>query len=176
MIINGPINSGKSTVAKLLAILFPAGIYLEGDDLVIQQDLSFELWIETTVKRAVEQAITFVQQNKLPIIAFPLRKEDWSMISSLCKIHEITPVCITLAPNLEVALSMRKDRMLQAEEKKRIKEMYNEGYHSREFSALIIQNNHESPEETAHKIQEFLSLTYCHEPVERRIYTNNGGI
>lgn len=154
--INGPINSGKTTAASILAREIPDCVYLDGDHLVEQEKISLEDWINSTIRKVAEESLSLVRKGKLPIIAFPLRDKDWEMISGFFARHAIQPICITLSPSLETVLSQRLDRQLHDWESKRIEEMYNEGYQSRAFSDLIIQNDNESPQETGSKIRKFL--------------------
>ena len=64
---------------------------------------------------------------------------------------------ITLAPSLEVCLTNRGQRELADWEISRIKQMYDEGYHNREFADLIIDNSNQTPQETVDVILMFLN-------------------
>ena len=67
---------------------------------------------------------------------------------------------LTLAPPLEVALTNRGRRDLSPEEKRRIVEMYDEGYHARSFSHLFLDTS-------------LLSLSECVEKARALILTND---
>jgi hypothetical protein len=155
--VNGAIHSGKSTIAELLAAALENSVYLEGDDLFSRENLTFEQWIEQTVRIAAKEACALAERGKTAVIAYPLRLEDWQAILEICGKGGVTSICITLAPDIRVALSKRSDRVLEAWELRRIHEMYAEGYHARPFSDLLLDNGSESPEQTVRRIQEFLS-------------------
>ena len=63
---------------------------------------------------------------------------------------------ITLAPSLEECLKNRGERELDDWERNRIKEMYEEGYQNRPYSDFIINNDNQTPEETAEIIKGFI--------------------
>ena len=63
---------------------------------------------------------------------------------------------ITLALQMEICLQNRGTRELDESEKKRIKEMYQEGYHNSKFADLIIDNSKQTPQETLQQILLFL--------------------
>jgi len=156
LFINGPINSGKSTVGKILSTQIKDAVYLEGDEVVSKKDLSLPQWIVATVMTSTLKACELAHEAKLPIIAFPLRDNDWKVISKLCEHAGVKPICVTLDPGLEISLSKRSDRELNSSEKERIQEMYKEGYHQRSFSSLTLDNSSETAQDTSQKIQKFL--------------------
>ena len=153
--INGPINSGKTTIAKIVSDKIANGVFIDGDNLVSENGEPLDVWIKKSIEEAILKARLFVSENKIPIISFPLRDEDWEAISIL-KNEDITPICITLSPKLETVLYSRKNRKLEKWEIERTKQMYAEGYNSRKFSSLIIENDEIEAEETAKIALEFL--------------------
>lgn len=150
IILNGPINSGKSTIARKLADIFPDAIFIEGDNLE-KRDGTLEQWIPTVLQAIVKECARVT--NRTIFIAFPLRTEDWEY---LCQCLNANVMCITLSPPLGVALSQRDSRRLEGWEVKRILEMYREGYQSRDFSRLIHNNGFEDACETARHIAAYL--------------------
>lgn len=64
-------------------------------------------------------------------------------------------VNITLAPRLEICIQNRGERSLSVSEINRIREMYQEGYHSSKFADLIIDNSEQTPQETLQQILSF---------------------
>ena len=89
------------------------------------------------------------------IFAYPIADntyQDWKAMEDK-KTHFMN---ITLAPSLEECLKNRGTRELTDWEKNRIKEMYDEGYQKRPYSNLIINNDHQTPVETAKIIKEFV--------------------
>ena len=63
---------------------------------------------------------------------------------------------ITLAPSLETCLQNRGTRELDDWERNRIREMYEEGYQDRPYSDFIINNDNQTPHQTAEIIKNFL--------------------
>lgn len=156
LFINGSINSGKSTIAQMLAVKLQNGVYIEGDQVVSRDYLTIQSWLVSTIMNATLLACEFVKDGKIPIVAFPLRDIDWQLIQRLCGYREITPYCFTLDPGYEKAISKREDRELTESEAMRVHQMYTEGYNRRLFSSLILQNEFETPEQTCERIIRFL--------------------
>lgn len=154
--VNGPINSGKSTVAKMLAEQIPDAVYLEGAEIVSRKELSLSKWIIATIMTGTLKACELAHEGKLAIFAFPLRDNDWKVVSGLCEHAGVDPICVTLDPGIEIALSNRDQRELSEQERQRIEEMYQEGYHQRSFSSLTLNNANESPSQTCKKIRAFI--------------------
>lgn len=132
--INGSINSGKSTIARLLAARLPDARFVEGDD----HD-GHELPFEHMIAHAVDRLATVVADaDRTLVIAYPLREQDHAILSRAAASRGLQLLIVTLAPPLDVALSQRGPRILDDAERERIREMYLEGYHERPFSDLVI--------------------------------------
>ena len=155
IVISGPINAGKSTVARLLAQKFPGGIYVDGDDLAAG-GIPLEEKIPLVLDRIIETARAATGQHIF--VAYPLRSKDWRRLERELGATGIETICVTLAPPIAVALSDRPGRSLNEKERRRIREMYDEGYHRRPFSLAIFDNGEETPEQTAERIVGALGL------------------
>ncbi len=132
--INGSINSGKSTIARLLADRLPGARFVEGDD-HDGHDLPFE----EMIAHAVQRLATIVAEGRETlVIAYPLRETEFAILRDAAASRDLQLVVVTLAPPLEVVLVQRGARLLDDGERARIREMYGEGYHQRPFSDLII--------------------------------------
>ncbi|MFZ4715650.1 MAG: hypothetical protein ACOYL6_18145 [Bacteriovoracaceae bacterium] len=155
--INGPINSGKSSIARELSSLLP-GIYIDGYDLKsrTEESILFELFVTQTIKNILLEVLRISSEDSTPIVAYPLRKEDWILVKNSCHHANILPIVITLSPTLQTTLTNRGGRELTAWEINRIKEMYDQGYHQREFSDLVLSNDHQTAKESAARILHFL--------------------
>lgn len=155
--INGPINSGKSTVGAALAHLLPDARFIDGDDsdddgahedLPLAEQWTFALericrWIETVASRYL-------------IVAWPLRDSDFAVLRAACERRTARLVAVTLAPPLDVARAERGGRVPTEWERQRIDEMYAEGYHARAFSDLIVDTAGLLPAESAARIAGWL--------------------
>ena len=160
--INGPINSGKSTVSKLVAAKLPKSLFVEVDDLLSDEEqerlgLTMEKsWVERTNRLAkIVNEHKKSRKYEMIIFAYPIAQnlyDEWVIWSD----EKDEFINITLAPKLEVCLKNRGNRELEDWEVARIKQMYEEGYHNRDFADLIIDNSNQTPKETVETILDFL--------------------
>lgn len=160
--INGPINSGKSTISKLLEKELPNALFIEVDDLLSdeeQEKLGLKMeqgWQERTNRLA--KIVNAEKQNKAYdniVFAYPISENlynEWKLWQD----ENTKFINITIAPKLEVCLTNRGTRELEEAEKHRIFQMYEEGYHNRAYSDLIIDNSVQTPSETLDTILKFL--------------------
>jgi len=161
--INGPINSGKSTVSKLLKEKLPNCFFIEVDDLLAdeeQEKLNLsreEGWAER--RKRLAQIIArekTTQRYENIIFAYPMTDKIYHQWKSW-EDENTKFISITLAPDIEICLQNRGTRELSEAEKSRIKQMYKEGYHCSEFADLIIDNSKQKPEETTESIMDYLN-------------------
>ena len=161
--INGPINSGKTTVSKLLQEKLPNCLFIEVDELLSDKEqkklnLSRE---EGWAERLKRLNAVITQEKKLRryeniIFAYPMTDKTYYQWK-LWEDENTKFISITLAPDMEICLQNRGTRELSEAEKSRIKQMYQEGYHCSEFADLIIDNGKQKPEETAESIMDYLN-------------------
>ena len=138
--INGPINSGKTTVSKILVNLLSNAVFIEVDELMSdeeQEKLGLSLkegWAERK-KRLNEKLLALKEGEEFEtvIFAYPISEESYQKWSVLAD-ENTRFLNITLAPNLEECLKNRGERELDDWERNRIKEMYEEGYQNRFYS------------------------------------------
>lgn len=163
--INGPINSGKTTVSKILVSLLPEAIFIEVDELMSDEEeaqlgLSMqEGWAER--QRRLNDKLLALKQSReyeTVIFAYPISENSYKTWSFMAD-EETRFLNITLAPSLEECLKNRGTRELDDWERNRIKEMYEEGYQNRPYSDFIINNDHQTPTETAEIIKGFIEHT-----------------
>ncbi len=160
--INGPMNSGKSTVSKILVNLLANATFIEVDELMSddeQEKLGLSLqqgWLERH-KRLKQKLQTLKKSHEYEtvIFAYPIADntyQDWKSLED----NQTRFLNITLAPSLEECLKNRGERELDDWERNRIKEMYEEGYQNRPYSDFIINNDNQTPKETAEIIKGFI--------------------
>ena len=145
--INGPINSGKTTVSKLLHEKLPDCLFIEVDELLSDEEqkklnLNREDGWAERLKRLKS---IVVEEKKLQryeniIFAYPMSIKTYHQWK-LWEDENTKFISITLAPKLDICLQSRGERKLSAQEKERIKQMYKEGYNRPEFSDLVIDNS-----------------------------------
>ena len=146
--INGPINSGKSTVSKILVQQLKSACFIEVDDLLSDEErhvlgLNREEGWRERIRRLQEVVRTEKRKKQYENIVFAYPKNTKF-------------INITLAPPIEICIGKRGERSLSEAEVERIKEMYREGYHNSKYADLIIDNGMQTPQETAGQILLFL--------------------
>ncbi len=160
--INGPINSGKTTVSKILVNLLSKAVFIEVDELMSdaeQEKLGLSLkegWAER--KKRLDEKLYFLKQTKefeTVIFAYPITEESYQKWAGFAD-ETNRFINITLAPSLEECLKNRGTRELTDWERNRIRQMYEEGYQHRPYSDFIINNDNQTPNETAEIIKGFI--------------------
>ena len=157
VIISGPINAGKSSVARRLSQLVPGSLYIDGDDLAPADLPNTQRW------SAAVDLISLATQSIAPanlhlFVAYPIDAASWKKIKSPLHDAGYEVTCVTLAPSLEIALSERDGRTLSDWERERIPVMYDEGYDNPPFASLVIDSGGEGADETARRICDHLRL------------------
>ncbi len=163
--VNGPINSGKTTVSKLLVQKIPNAVFIEVDDLMSDEE-EVSLGLERRAgfeerRKRLDHQLTEYKKSKthdVVIFAYPMTEKDFKRWQAFAD-DQTQFLNITLAPDLETCLRNRGMRSLTEWEKNRIRQMYEEGYHNREGADLIINNTTQTPEETAEVILAFVTQT-----------------
>lgn len=152
ILLNGSINSGKSTVAKLLATNLTNSALLEIDSL--RQIIEW-MPIDQAVPLNLENALSIIRnfsKHKIHVIVpYPLSQKNYEYLKNGLNDLSTPIVVFTLAPTLEKALTNRGGRELDGWERERIKYHYKIGIHTPSFGE-IIDNSEQSPEQTAEYI------------------------
>ena len=150
--LNGSINAGKSTVAKLLKEALPNTALLEIDVLREMIDwLPIDQAVPINLENAVSVIRNFANRNLNVIVLYPLSQNNYDYLSTALKDIETKIFVFTLAPNLQKVLTNRGDRKLDDWERSRIKHHYDIGIHNPSFGE-VIDNSEQTPEETTHYI------------------------
>ena len=160
--INGPINSGKTTVSKILVKLLPDATFIEVDELMSdeeQEKLGLSMkngWAERQ-KRLNEKLLAYKKSHEYEtvIFAYPISDDSYKKWSSMAD-DKTRFINVTLAPSLQKCLTNRGTRELNDWERNRIREMYQEGYQNRPYSDFIINNDNQTPQQTAEIINQFI--------------------
>jgi len=150
--INGTINSGKTTISKLLQKRIPKSAVVEVDALRAFIDwLPLEQAIPINLKNTVSIIKNFVSEDINVIIPYPLSEKNHEFFSKELAGIDQKIIFITLAPQLEKVLENRGTRELTEKEKQRIRYHYDIGIESPSFGA-IIDNSNQAPEQTVEEI------------------------
>lgn len=150
--ITGSINSGKSTVAKLLAKHIPNTALLEVD---LLRDMVFWMSLKDSILRNLRNAVSliknFVSEGFNVVVPYPLSEGNHSFLMSELDSVSVPIHVVTLSPALEITLSNRGTRPISDAEKERIRYHYDSGI-ARPTFGTIIDNSHQTPEETMQAI------------------------
>jgi hypothetical protein len=156
LFINGSLNSGKSTIAKLLSERLEQTAVIEVDLL-----RSFIQWmplvpsIPINLEGACLLAENFVSHGLHVIIPYPLSEENYTyMQKKLSSLPTKLYVC-TLNPALDVITKNRGDRELSTWELQRIYYHYEHGLNSPSFG-FIIDNTFQTPQETTEAVYKYI--------------------
>jgi hypothetical protein len=157
ILLSGSINSGKTTVAKQLVRLLPRTAHVEVDSL-----REFIGWmplaesIPLNLENAVAVTQNFIAYGLNVVLSYPLPQDDYDYL-----MRELEPLgapihCVTLNPDLAVALTNRGTRELTEWELRRIPYHYETGINNPPFG-IVINNTRLTPEEAAREILAFVS-------------------
>jgi hypothetical protein len=146
--LNGPINSGKSTIASLLVKQLPNTALIEIDTLRAMIDwMPLEESIPLNLQNALILIRNFINRGLNVIVPYPLSQVNFDYFTAGLKDLDIETHVFTLAPKIEKVLTNRGTRELDDWERERIKHHYNTGIHKPNFGE-IIDNTEQTPEET----------------------------
>ncbi|KKP79957.1 MAG: hypothetical protein UR80_C0043G0005 [Parcubacteria group bacterium GW2011_GWB1_35_5] len=147
--LNGSINAGKSTVAKILAKKLSNTAVVEIDSLREMIDwMPIDQAISINLENAVSVIKNFTKKGLNVVVPYPLSQNNYDYVVSELKDINIKTYFFTLAPKLDKILTNRGDRELNNKERERIKHHYDIGIQNPSFG-IIIDNTDQSPEETA---------------------------
>jgi len=147
--LNGSINAGKSTVAKLIAKELPNTALIEID--ALREMISWmplDQSISLNLENVVSVITNFAKRNLNVVIPYPLSEKNYDFLMENLKDLNTDIRVFTLAPQLEKALANRGTRELDDWERERIKHHYASGIPNPSFGE-IIDNSNQTPEETA---------------------------
>lgn len=155
--INGSINSGKSTIAKMLAEKIGNCANLE-----IDRFHEFLEWmpigevIPINLKNAVSLIKNYVELGFNVIVPYPISQKNYDYLIENLKDLNTKISVFTLAPKIEKVLTNRGKRELDDLEISRIKYHYKIEIHKPSFGK-VIDNTNQTPEETLKIILDSLS-------------------
>lgn len=152
LLMNGSINAGKTTVSKQIVQMLPRTAHVEVDDLHdFVEWMPLEEAIPLNMANTVAVTRNFVAFGLNVVISSPMPQDSYDYL-----MQELAPLgvpihAVTLSSSLAVTLTNRGTRELTEKELRRIPELYAEGIPNPPFG-MIIDNTHQTPEETARQI------------------------
>lgn len=151
--INGSINSGKSTVGKILAKELGFE-FVEFDDIRSKiPEPNIDKALPQVFEKGIELLNSLHRSNKSVIVDYPLSLKNYNLLKE--RLLTI-PKVITLSPRLEVVLKDRGERKLEESERERIKYHYKIGINNPSFGD-IIDNSDISLEKTINLIKDIIN-------------------
>jgi hypothetical protein len=150
--LNGPINSGKTTIGVALAQRLPDARFIDGDDHDAPDDAPFDVQWAIALARIVDHIATARERHL--VIAYPIGDAEFARLRAACDARGARLFVATLAPPEAVASSDRGERVLTEWERRRIAAMYREGYASRAFSDCFVDTSKGSADACAQQIAE----------------------
>ena len=156
--LNGTLNAGKSTVAKLLEKRLPRTAVVEVDSL-----RNFIAWLDIdeaiplNLKNAASVVRNFAEAGFNVIVPYPMSEADHSYLLSQLNGMDTTIHVITLRPTIEKASASTYQRTLSEWERQRIKHHHVIGLTDPGFG-IIIDNTSQTPEQTVAAVLKSLGL------------------
>ncbi|MBZ0202686.1 MAG: hypothetical protein K8I03_06695 [Ignavibacteria bacterium] len=144
--ISGSINSGKTTIGKLLKTKFPHTAHIDDELHDITDRLPLEEAIALHIKNTLSLTSNFLEKDFNVIISYPIYKDEYEYFNKNLPI-ETERFFFTLNPRLDYALINRGTRELTGWEIERIKYHYQTGINNPDFG-ITIDNTMHTPEET----------------------------
>jgi chloramphenicol 3-O-phosphotransferase len=152
ILLSGSINSGKTAVAKQLVQLLPRTAHVEVDDLrEFIRFMPLEEAIPLNLQNAVAVTRNFVAYGLNVVITSPLPQDDYDFLTRELQPLGVPIHCVTLNPDLAVALTNRGTRELTGRERARLPYHYETSINNPTFG-VVIDNARLTPEETARQI------------------------
>ena len=146
--INGSINAGKSTVARLLVKDLSNTALLEIDVLRGMIDwMPIDQSVQINLENAVSVIKNFIKNDFNVIVPYPLSQKNYDYIIKQLGNVKAKMFIFTLAPKLEKVLTNRGIREINDWEKSRIQHHYDIGIHNPSFGETI-NNSDQTPKET----------------------------
>jgi hypothetical protein len=156
--INWSINSGKSTVARLLTQKIPQTANIEIDSL-----RHFIDWVEINkaipinLENAVLLIKNFINHWYNVVIPYPISQTNYEYFQEELAEYKKDLYVFTLAPNIQKAQTSTAERTISDWEYKRIQHHYDIWIHNPSFWT-IIDNTNQTPEETVNEILRYIAI------------------
>ncbi|OGK16889.1 hypothetical protein A2690_03435 [Candidatus Roizmanbacteria bacterium RIFCSPHIGHO2_01_FULL_39_12b] len=156
--INGSINAGKSTIAKILASKITNTTNVEIDTLHEYINwLEIDKAVPINLENAVLVINNFAKHGYNVVVPYPLSQRNYEYLKKELRDNKL--FFFTLSPEIEKVQNDTNDRKLTQWERDRIQHHYDIGISSPTFGK-IIDNTNQTPEETAREIISLIPKIY----------------
>ncbi|MCJ8312752.1 MAG: hypothetical protein HRU38_11080 [Saccharospirillaceae bacterium] len=158
ILLNGNINSGKTTIAKYITAMDYSIAHIEVDSLrEFIHWMGLQESIKINLENALSVAINFHNRNISSIITYPLSDEDYRFVTEKLTSAGIKFCVITLFTQLSQLKSNRGNRELTDWELTRIDELYTQGLTQPSFGS-IIDNSKQSISQSAQQVLDLAQI------------------
>lgn len=148
----GSINSGKSTVAKLLIKKIPDSVHLEVDKIVEFVDHIDRKDIEVLILENVVSLIRdYIKRDLNVVVSYTFADTTFEFVEEKLLDLDQKIYLFTLNPKLEIASTQRGERKIDKGTAERVKYHYKLGINNLK-KGIPIDNSDQTPEETAQEI------------------------
>lgn len=154
--LSGPINAGKSTIARRLCENIHNTVNIELDALSDFSSLNIDEQLDFVIKDAIDLARNWVGRGFVPVLNWPLYGKEADYMVKCAKAAELRPVLINLTPDMARVLQNRGGRALEDWELERIRYMYAQNIND-PVHGYRINNGEQTIEETVACILQLLS-------------------
>ena len=155
--INGSINAGKTTIAKILAEKIPQTANVEIDKLRNFIDwLEIDKAVPINLENAVLIIKNFIKHGYNVVVPYPLSQNNYEYFVRELNNFSKQLSFFTLSPDIKKAQTNTADRKISQWEHDRIQHHYNIGINNPSFGK-IIDNTKQTPKETANEILSYLT-------------------
>ncbi len=150
--LSGSINSGKTTIARILVQKIPDCVNLEVDNICELVNHIDRKDIEVLIlENIVSLIFDYIKHDLNVVVNYTFGDTTFEFVKKqLAALHQDIYL-FTLNPTLEVALSKRGEEKKETFDKERIKYHYKLGINNLK-SSISIDNSHQIPEETAKEV------------------------
>lgn len=158
ILLNGSINSGKTTVAKSIVKRSINFAHIEVDSLRdFIRWMPLEETIELNIKNAIAIAKNFHENNINSVISYPLSEENFNYINELLLDSSIEVHAVALYPGIDKLKTNRGMRELTEWEVQRIDILHEMGL-AKPCFGTTINNSEQTIEETTDNVLQIVGM------------------
>ena len=158
VLLNGCINSGKTTVAKSIVERSIGFAHIEVDALRdFVRWMPLEETIELNIKNAIAVAMNFHKNNINSVISYPLSEENFNYINELLLDSSIEVHAVALYPGIDKLRTNRGMRELTEWEVQRVDVLHEMGL-SKPCFGTVIDNSEQTIEETTDSVLQIVCM------------------
>jgi shikimate kinase len=148
IILNGPMNSGKSTIAKLLVQKIPNTVNLEVDTVIQFLDHLETVDVEKIIwENVLALTQNYIEHNLSVVISYVFGEVKATALIEKLKKIDSKVYLFTLNPDQKITLTNRGTREINDQEKERINLHYSQGINT-SINGTVLDNSNQTPSET----------------------------